>query len=136
MSHLQIKVSPSLSLSQPLPPQPVQQLPPPPHLDRLGRKDPLDQLELQAQSLALLVRLVRREWLARRDRQDALVLRDRLVRLVLQDHLARLDRRVLLDAQALPASLVSQALRASRALVPLDNQSRGRLVCFLARSRP
>ena len=36
----------------------VQQLPPPPQVDRLGRKDLLDRLELQAQSLVLWVRRV------------------------------------------------------------------------------
>ena len=122
MYPLQIKVSPSLSLSQPLLLRQVQQLPPPPHLDRLGRKDLLDRLELQAQSLVLWVRRVLRGWLARQDRLVALVLQDRLARLVLRDRLAR---RALLDAvsQALPAWLDLQVLRALRTLVPLDDQS-------------
>ncbi len=45
---LQTKVSPSLSLSQPLQLRQVQQQQPPQHLDKLERKDPLDRLELQA----------------------------------------------------------------------------------------
>ena len=54
MSPLRTKVSPSLSLSQPLQLRQVQQQQPPPHLDKLGRKDPLDRLELQARFLAQL----------------------------------------------------------------------------------
>ena len=57
-SPLQIKVLPSLSLSQPLQLRQVQQLPPPPQVVRLERKDLLDRLELQAQSLVLWVRRV------------------------------------------------------------------------------
>ena len=122
MSPLQIKVLPSLSLSQPLQLRQVQQLPPPTHLDRQERKDLLDRLELQVQSLVLRVRRVLRGWLVRQDRLVASVLQDRLVRLVLQD---RLVRRALLDAvsQALPALLDLQVLRALRTLVPLDGQS-------------
>ena len=58
MSPLQIKVSQSLSLSQPLQLRQVQQLRPPPKVDSLGLKDLLDQLELQAQSLVLWARRV------------------------------------------------------------------------------
>jgi hypothetical protein len=43
----------SLSLSQPQQQRRIQQLPPRPHLDRLVRKDLLDQLELQARSPVL-----------------------------------------------------------------------------------
>ena len=51
---LQIKVLPSLSLSQPLQLRQVQQQQPPPQVVKLGRKDPLDRLELQARFLAQL----------------------------------------------------------------------------------
>ena len=72
-------------------------------------------------------------------------LRDLLARLVLQDvalqvlpaHPAVLARLGLQDglAQRVLLDAVSQALRASRTLVPLDDHSRGRLVRFLAYCR-
>ena len=56
---LPIKAWLSLLLSQQQRQRQVQQLPPPPpQVDRLGRKDLLDRLELQAQSLVLRARRV------------------------------------------------------------------------------